>query len=62
MCVKVSDVKFDDLVAIKNKNKIIKLPDKLLKNKGWGAGVGGWSDGGIESEGREALWYKTIKG
>lgn len=61
MCVKVSDVKFDDLVAIKNKNKIIKLPDKLLKNKGGGR-VGWWSDGGSESEGREAVWYKTIKG
>lgn len=39
MCVKVSDVNFDDLKAIKNKNKIMKLPNKLLKNKGVGGGV-----------------------
>lgn len=47
-CVKVSGVNFDDLVAIKYKNKIIKSPNKLLKSKG--------------GEEKEALWYKTIKG
>lgn len=39
LCVKVSYVNFDDLVAIKNKNKIIKSSGKLLKSKG------GWREG-----------------
>lgn len=53
MCVKVSDVNFDDLVAIKNKNKIIKSPNKPLKNKGGGGGGGGRK--------KEALWLQNYK-